>query len=185
MLVLKLDDKGCDKQGGRMRMLARKLLVVSTLLLASTWSVASLPLLPPPIPPAIRLTIYVSVKEPGVNVSALFAVYRALEGAATQAKLTCHPSMKVYETWRTNGFEPTGRDMVCSDSHSVLIGGAWVIVAPETITIDIRLSSKEKATRFRVDRFVAELEESLKADPSVMTVMQDTWSPEHSWLNVK
>jgi hypothetical protein len=38
-----------------------------------------------------------------------------------QAKLTCHPSMKD----------------LCSDSHSALIGGSWVIVAPETITMVI------------------------------------------------
>jgi hypothetical protein len=168
-----------------MRASARRLQVFSTLLLASTWSVALPPLPPPALPPDIRLTINLSVNEQGVNVSALFAVYRALERAATQAKLTCTPAMKDYETWRATGFAPRMRDMQCHDSNCLLIDGSWVTGTPDTIIIDVRISSKDEATKSRVDRLVAELEDSLRTDRSVMTVMQDTWSPEHSWLNIK
>jgi hypothetical protein len=175
----------CMKAKEAMRMLARKFLVVSTVLLASPWGAASIPLPPSPLPPDIRLTINVSMKEARVDLSALSAVYRALEGAAARAALACHPTMKDYEKWRAKGFEPNRRVMVCGAAHSALIGGSWGSGDPETIIIDVRITSKEEANVSRIDRFVAELEDSLKADPSVMTVMQDTWSPEHSWLNIK
>ena len=75
--------------------------------------------------------------------------------------------------------------MVCSDSKTILVSGSWANVAPETITVDIHVSSKDEAIRSRVDHFVDGLGELLKANESVMTVTQDTWSPQRSWLNIK
>src|ERR1700686_4055158 len=133
---------------GLLRMWARKLLVLSTLLLASNGSVAISPVSQPAIPPDIRLTIGMSAKEFGANMAALFAVYEALEQAAMRAKLTCHPSMKDYETWRANGFAPMTRDMVCGDSRNYfLIDCSWGNVAPESVTIDMRISSAGQASK--------------------------------------
>jgi hypothetical protein len=160
-------------------MSARRFLALCTLLLASNWSVALSPNPPPAIPPDIRLTI-------GVNSTDLFQVYRAFERVATRAKLICRPTMKDYESWRANGFEPMTRDMVCGDSRNYfLIDCSWVNVAPESITIDVGISSAGQANRSRIIRLVAELQKSLKSDASVMTVMQDTWSPEHSSSKIK
>jgi hypothetical protein len=91
--------------------------------------------------------------------------------------------MKDYESWRANGFEPPTRDMVCGDTHKVLIDCSWVSADPESITIDVRIGSTESNSR--IDRLVAELEKSLKADRSVMTLVQNTWSPEHSSSKIK
>jgi hypothetical protein len=160
-------------------MLANKLLALSTIFLASNGSVALSPVVPPAIPPDIRLTI-------GVNKTGLFKVYRAFERAATRAKLMCHPTMKDYESWRANGFEPVGRNMVCGDSrYYFLLDCSWANVAPESITIDVGISSAGQANKPPIMRLVAELKKSLKADASVMTVVQDTWSPEHSSSKVK
>jgi hypothetical protein len=159
-------------------MSATKLLTMSILFLVSNGSLALSPVPPPAIPPDVRLTI-------GVNANGLFHVYRALERVATQAKFTCHPTMKDYESWRTNGFEPKGRNMVCDDSHDNLIDGSWVNVDPESITIDVRITTKDEASKALIDRLVEELEESLKADRSVMTVVQEIWSPEQAQSTIK
>jgi hypothetical protein len=62
---------------------------------------------------------------------------------------------------------------------------SWANVAPESITIDVGISSAGQANKPPIMRLVAELKKSLKADASVMTVVQDTWSPEHSSSKVK
>jgi hypothetical protein len=69
---------------------------------------------PPAIPPDIRLTI-------GVNKTGLFQVYWAFERFAKRAKRMCHPTMKDYESWRANGFEPVMRNMVCGDSRNYFL----------------------------------------------------------------
>jgi hypothetical protein len=159
-------------------MSVRKLLALSTLFLASNGSVAVSPVPPPAIPPDVRLTI-------GVKNAGLLEVYRTFERVATRAQFICHPTMKDYESWRANGFEPMRRDMVCVDSRNDLIDGSWESVTPESITIDIRVVSTEEVSKSRIDQLVAELQKSLKADRSVMTVMQDIWSPEHSRSIIK
>jgi hypothetical protein len=161
-------------------MSASKLLTMSVLFLVSNGSVALSPVPPPPVPPDVRLTIGI-----GINTNGLFHVYRALERVATQAKFTCHPTMKDYESWRTNGFEPKGRNMVCDDSHHNVVDGSWVNVAPESITIDVRITTKDEASKARIDRLVEEMEKSLKADRSVMTVVQENWSPEQTQSTIK
>jgi hypothetical protein len=123
-------------------MSARKLLALSTLILASNESVALSPAPPPPIAPDVGLTI-------GVNMTGLFRVYQAFERAAIQATFTCHPTMMEYESWRANGIEPKSRDMVCVDSHNNLIDSSWVSVDPESITIDVRVTSKDEASKAR------------------------------------
>jgi hypothetical protein len=113
-------------------------------------------------------------------------VYEAFEEAATRAKLTCTPTMQDYESWRAKGFEPPGRNMVCGDSRNYfLIDCSWVNVAPESVTIDVRISAAGQTSKSRMNRLIAQLEKSLQADSSVVTVMQDTWSPEHRWLKIK
>jgi len=159
-------------------MSVRTLLALSTLFLASRGSVALSPVPPPPIPPDVRLTI--GVKNPG-----LLNVYRTFELLATRAKFVCHPTMKDYESWRATGFEPTRRNMVCVDSHHDRIDGSWESTTPESITVEIRVLSTAHVSKPRIDQFVAVLEKSLKADQSVMTVMQETWYPEPSWSIIK
>jgi hypothetical protein len=160
-------------------MLANKLLALSTIFLASNGSVALSPVVPPAVPPDIRLTI-------GVNRAGLFQVYRAFERVATQAKLICRPTMKDYESWRANGFEPVMRNMVCGDSRNYfLLDCSWANAAPESITIDVGISLAGQANKSPIIRLVAELKKLLKADASVITVVQDTWSPEQSSSKVK
>ena len=55
-----------------------KLLTLSTLFFLSNASLALSPVVPPPIPPDVRLTI-------DMNVNGLFGVYRSFERAATKA----------------------------------------------------------------------------------------------------
>jgi hypothetical protein len=146
--------------------------------LVSSWSIASasLPVLPPPIPPDIRLTI-------DVKAAGLLDVYRALERATTRAKFTCHPTMKDYELWRKKGFDPPRRDMVCDDGRHDLIAPSWVSLAPESITIDVRIASTDGASESRIKQVVAELKKLLGADRSVMSVME-TWSPNHALTTI-
>jgi hypothetical protein len=160
---------------------ASALFPLCMLCLASHRILAISPVPQPAIPPDVRLTVHLRVQGNGVDLDEVFAVYRAYEQIATRALLTCTPTMKKYESWRDDGFEPHSRDMVCGDSHA-LIDASWGNVAPEEITIDVRMIETEKS---RIDQLVAELEETLKAEPSVMTVMQDTWLPEHHWSQIK
>lgn len=142
-------------------------------LLALNEGVALSPLPPPAIPPDIRLTV--GLKE--VTVDDILYVYRAFEQAARQAELACEPTMKDYDSWRERDFEPMSRTMVCHDSHhSVLIGASWVNAVPKLITIDFLFGSQAEPS---MKRLAHELEKSLKADSSVASLVQETWSPEH------
>ena len=161
---------------------ARRLLTFGALFLALNEGVALSPAPSPAIPPDVRLTI--DVKD--ITVDNVLDVYRTVELAATRAQLTCHPTMKDYESWREKGFEPMARTMVCSDSHAVLIDASWVNRAPQLIDIDVRFGSKtEPSTKSRVQQLVRELEKFMKEDPSVTGLMRDTWSPEHLSSQIK
>jgi hypothetical protein len=152
---------------------SRKLLAFVSLL-ALNEGIALSPVPPPAVPPEIRLTI--SLKE--IALGSILDVYRAFEQAATRAELTCEPTMKDYQSWREKGFEPTSRNMVCHDAHTVLIDASWVNVAPKLITMDFNYGSQtEPSRKSRVEQLVRELEKSLKADPAVTGLTQDTWSP--------
>jgi hypothetical protein len=165
-----------------------KILTLGALVLGWNEGVAISPMPQPAIPPDIRLTV--GVKEP--TLDDVLNVYQAFEQAAYQAQLICRPTMKDYKLWRQNGFEPTTRTMVCSqsqavvDSRSVLIDASWVIVAPNSITINVRFGSQmEPSTKSRIQRIVRELEKALKEDQAVVSLAQDTWSPQHLTAQIK
>lgn len=160
---------------------AHKLLIFGALLVSNEGAALS-PVPEPAIPPEIRLTI--GVKE--TTVDNVLNVYRAFEQAATRAELACEPAMKDYESWRAKGFEPMSRNMVCHDSHTALIDASWVNVAPTLITIDFRFRLQAApSTKPRMERIARELANFLKSDPSVTSLMQDTWLPEHLSSRVK
>ena len=147
--------------------------------LALNESVALSPLPPPAIPPDIRFTV--GLKETAIDE--ILYVYRAFGQAAGQAELTCEPTIKDYDSWREKGFEPAGRTMACHDSHhTVLIDASWVNAVPKLITIDFRFGSQAEPA---MKRLAHELEKSLKADPSVTSLVQETWSPEHLSTQLK
>lgn len=159
-----------------------RLVITFWAILALNEGVAHSPPPPPAIPPELRLTI--RVQEIGVDE--VLNVYRAFEQSATEAKLTCHPTMKDYESWREKGLEPPRRSMVCSDSHTVLIDASWLNIAPRSITIDFRFGSQtEPSARLRIEQLARELEQSLKPDPLVTSLTRDTWSPEHLSSRIK
>jgi hypothetical protein len=160
-------------------MSASKLLVLSTLFLMRAGALAALsPVIQPPIPPGVRLTI-------GLNRTGILGVYRNLEQVAVQAKFTCVPTTKTYESWRANGFEPNRRDMVCNDSDNNVVDASWLSMSPESITIDVRKTSKDEESKARVDRLIGTLEKSLNADQLVMTLVKESWSPEHTRSTIK
>ena len=165
-----------------------KILTLGVLVLGWNEGVAISPVPRPPIPPDIRLTI--GVKEP--TLDNVLNVYQAFEHAAYQAKLICDPTMKDYKSWRKNGFEPISRAMACSqsqavlDSRSVSLDALWAKVDPNSITIDVRFGSQmEPSTKSRIQRIVRELEKALKEDQVVVSLAQDTWSPQHVTAQIK
>jgi len=161
---------------------ARRLFIFATLFLALDRAVALSPVPQPPIPPDIRLTI--GLRD--TSLDTVLSVYRAYELAAVRTQLTCSPTMKDYESWRQKGFEPSSRNMVCSELPGVLVDASWVNIAQQLINIDIVFSSRTlPSMKLRIQQFVRELEGSLTQNPSVMNLTQDTWSPEHSSSRIK
>jgi hypothetical protein len=174
---------------GSCRAWRTKVLTLGALVLGWSDGVANSPMPQPAIPADIRLTI--GIKEP--TLDEVLSVYQAFEHAAAyQAKLICAPTMKDYKSWRQNGFEPAMRTMVCSqsqavvDSRSVLIDASWGITAPKSMTIDVRFGSQmEPSTKSRIERIIGKLEKSLKKDQAVVSLAQDTWSPQHLRAQIK
>lgn len=163
------------------RKLVGKLLTLGTLL-ALNAVLALSPAPPPAIPPEIRLKI--DVKE--IAGDEVLNVYRAFEQAAAREKLTCQPTIKDYEAWREKGFEPASRSMVCFDSHTVMVDASWVNAVPKSITIDFRFGSQpDSSTKSHMEQFARQLEQTLKPDPSVTSLTQDTWWPGHLSSQIK
>jgi hypothetical protein len=101
------------------------------------------------------------------------------------APFTANPTMTGYQSWHEKGFDPTARDMVCSDSHNVLIDASWLRTFPKAITVDVRFGSKAEPATNAGQKFVRELKNSLQNDPLVASLKQDTWSPEHTASQLK